>query len=137
MAGPGISWLFHVRIDAADVGVWTECSGLTATYEVEEFKEGGQNGFVHKLPGRLTFSNIQLKRPLDKQSGMLASWFASVPVTPVRSTASITALDSNLDPVTVWNVVDVVPVSWTGPSFTSTGSSLAVEQLELAHHGFV
>lgn len=137
MPGPGISWLFHVRIDAADIGVWTECTGLSAKYDVEEFKEGGENGFVHKLPGRLTFANIQLKRPLDRQSGMVASWFARVPVTPMRSTAVITALDSNLDPVTSWNLVDIVPISWTGPSFNASGTNLAVEQLEIAHHGFV
>lgn len=136
MSGPGIQWLFHVRIDADDIGMWTECNGLAASYEVEEFKEGGENWFVHKLPGRMTFTNITLKRPLDHQSGLVASWFASVPVAPLRSTAAITALDGNLATIATWNLVDVLPVRWTGPSFTTTGSALAQEQLELAHHGF-
>lgn len=137
MAGPGVSFLFHVTIDHADMGVWTECSGLTATYDVQEYEEGGQNRFAHQLPGRLKYANIQLKRPLDGQSGAVAAWFASVQAASARSTASITAMDGNLQEVTSWSLVDVIPVKWTGPSFTATATDVAVEELELAHHGFI
>ena len=35
-----------------------------------------------------------------------------------------------------WNVVDALPVRWTGPSFASDATGAAVEELEIAHHGF-
>jgi len=38
--------------------------------------------------------------------------------------------------VLTWALSDVIPVRWTGPSFNSESSKVAVETLELAHHGF-
>ena len=39
-------------------------------------------------------------------------------------------------PVLHWELTDVVPVRWTGPSLNSDSSKVAAETLELAHHGF-
>lgn len=134
----GVTFLFKVEIDGWDIGVWTECNGLTVQYEVEEYAEGGQNMFVHKFPGRIKYENIRLKRPLDEDSGQVAAWFSSVNIASVgRATASITALDGNLEKVTDWHLMDVVPVKWTGPQFSSSGNQVAEEELELAHHGFM
>jgi phage tail-like protein len=132
-----IASLFHVTIDATDVGLWTECSGLSATYEMEEIQEGGQNRFVHKLPGRLKFDNVKLKRPIDADSGKLARWFAGVYQSSMRSTASITAYSGDLKEIASWSLIEVVPVRWTGPSFSVDGGKVGSEELELAHHGFV
>jgi phage tail-like protein len=135
--GVAIALLFHVTLDSVDVGMWTECTGLSATYEVQEYEEGGQNGFTHKLPGRLKFDNVKIKRGLDRDSEQVAKWFAAVSQSRDRSTASITAYNENLEAVAGWTLAEVVPVSWTGPSFSADGGKAAVEELELAHHGFV
>jgi phage tail-like protein len=134
-----VSYLFHVVIDGRDIGTWTECSGLSAQYVIEEYEEGGQNLYVHKLPGRLKYDNVKLKRPLDEQSRKVASWFTTVNTAAMaaRTTASITVFDLNLDQVASWQLVDVLPVRWTGPSFNVTGNNVATEELELAHHGFM
>lgn len=132
-----IASLFFVTVDAIEIGAWTECSGLSAKYEVTDHIEGGQNAFVHKLPGRLTYTNITLKRPIDADSGKVAAWFASMKRSDSTSTAAITAYDENLDVLATWNLVDVIPVSWTGPSLSVDGGKVATEQLELAHHGFM
>lgn len=136
-SGVAIAVLFHVTLDGVDVGMWTECSGLSAKYDVEEYAEGGQNAFTHKLPGRLKYENVTLKRGLDGDSAKVAKWFAAVGESRDRSTASITAYDEDLQAVTAWTLTDVVPVSWTGPSFSADGGKAAVEELELAHHGFI
>lgn len=136
-AGIAIAPQFHVTLDGVDVGMWTEVSGLSAKYDVEEYAEGGQNTFVHKLPGRLTYDNVKLKRGLDEDSAKVAKWFAAVGESRDRSTASITAYNENLEAVATWTLTDVVPVNWTGPSFSADGGKAAVEELELAHHGFV
>lgn len=139
MTDLAVSYLFHVVIDGQDIGYWTELSGLSAQYVVQEYEEGGQNMFVHKLPGRIKYDNVRLKRPLDDQSKRVASWFSLVNTAAAmaRTTASITVFDLNLDQVASWQLVDVLPVKWTGPSFNVTGSSVATEELELAHHGFM
>ncbi len=43
------------------VAGFSECSGLDATVEVFEYKEGGLNDYVRKFPTRASFSNITLK----------------------------------------------------------------------------
>ena len=39
-----------------------EVTGLNATMEMEAIKEGGENRFVHQLPGRTSYSELVLKR---------------------------------------------------------------------------
>lgn len=138
MPNLGMTYLFKVEIDGHDIGLWTECSGLAAQYQIEEYEEGGQNMFIHKFPGRLTYENVRLKRTVDGDSGKVAAWFSSVHMASmVRATASISVLDTNLEKVADWQLIDVVPVKWTGPTFNASNSGVAEEELELAHHGFM
>lgn len=53
---------FHLEVEGAAAGQFNSVSGLSAETEVIEFREGGDNSLVHKLPGRLKYSNIVLKR---------------------------------------------------------------------------
>jgi phage tail-like protein len=136
-AVPALSHLFHAQIDMVDIGLWSEFSGLSATYDVEEYEEGGNNFFSHKFPGRLKYDNITLKRPLDKESDKLHGWFMSLMgASAVRTTASVTVYDADLKAVAAWNFIDVVPVKWTGPTFNAGQEGVAMEQVEFAHHGF-
>lgn len=137
MADLGIAHIFHVRIDNVDIGAWTGCKGLTANYEVQEYEEGGQNLFVHKLPGRLRYDNITLTRSVGKSSGEVAAWFNKLSLESItRGTASITLYDADLEEVATWSVSGVVPIKWTGPNLEAGSNSVAEETLELAHHGF-
>jgi phage tail-like protein len=137
MSDPATGLRFHVVIDGVDIGAFTGCDGLSAEYEIEEYAEGGQNAFVHRIPGRLKFQNVKLTRPVDQDSGRLAAWFASLQATVRRQTASIVAFDVRGRRLAQWNLLDVYPMRWTGPSFSSDGNDVAKETLELAHNGFV
>jgi phage tail-like protein len=136
-ADPALGWRFDVKIDGKEVGSFTACEGLGAEYEVYEYQEGGQNAFVHRLPGRLKYSAIRLTRPVDESSGELASWFSSMRDSVKRSTGSITAIDGAGTTIAQWNLVDLYPARWTGPSFSTEGNAVAKETLELAHNGFL
>ena len=63
------------------VAGFSECSGLEATLEVFDYKEGGLNDHVHKFPTRASFSNTSLVE--------LVSWktWISLP-TPVLAASS-------------------------------------------------
>ncbi|MGD8791446.1 MAG: phage tail protein, partial [Anaerolineae bacterium] len=71
---PAPAYLFYVELSGVLVGLFTGCSGLSLTRDVETVEEGGVNDRVHKLPGRVTFSNITLKRGLSISRG-LWDWF--------------------------------------------------------------
>jgi phage tail-like protein len=129
---------FDVKIDGVELGSFTGIDGLSAEYDIESYEEGGVNGYVHRLPGRLKYSNVRLTRPVDQSSKALASWFGSLGEGKggKRYTAKITAFDDNLEPVAEWSLVDVCPVKYSGPTLSTEGGRVAIETLEFAHHGF-
>jgi phage tail-like protein len=134
----GLNLMFRVTLDDhQSLGNWTKCEGLAVEYEVQEYMEGGENGFVHRLPGRCKFPNVKLTRPIDKGSAEVAKWVAGLRNDPKRQNAAIQVLDNHGDEVTKWKLTEVYPVKWTGPSLDVAGNQVAVEVLELAHHGFL
>src|SRR5207302_10616520 len=74
---PARSRRFKVEIDHHNLGAWTKCEGLSVEYEIQEYKEGGENTFVHRLPGRAKYQNIKLTRPLTAAPEKVADWLTS------------------------------------------------------------
>ena len=129
---------FRVKIDGhGDLGNWSKCDGLAVEYDVYEYKEGGENAFVHRIPGRAKYQNIKLTRPVNKDSSKVASWMAKLKIEVKRQTAEISALDTEGHPIATWNLEGVFPVKWNGPSLDIGANSVAMETLELAHNGFL
>jgi len=134
---------FTLEIDGTTIGAFTEVSGLSVQLDVEEFAEGGQNGFTHKLLGRMKWPNIVLKRGLT-DTDALFDWVTEVSgagltgkqnkVTPRQG--KITVLDAKGRPVRTWTLLDAKPVKWTGPKLAASSRDLAIEELEVCHSGF-
>lgn len=137
----GATFLFEV--DGLEIGNFMEVSGLEVSVETEDVTEGGQNSFVHKLPGRMTWPNIVLKRGATKSNNLL-KWlnessgetFTANGNKVTRKTAAITLLDRTGTRLTSWNIDGAFPVKWTGPSFAAASSDAVTEELEITHHGF-
>jgi phage tail-like protein len=129
---------FRVKLDGgADLGDWSKCDGLSVEYEVFEYKEGGENEFIHRLPGRAKYQNLKLTRPLNKDSEKVAQWIGSMKSQVRRETAEVSALDTEGQPIATWSLEGVYPVKWSGPSLDIGNNSVATESLELAHNGFL
>jgi phage tail-like protein len=140
----GLSIRFIVKVDArVNLGDWMKCEGLAIEHDVLEYQEGGENTYVHRIPGRCKHSNIKLTRPLTKESQDVAAWVSAIQTDAAvrgkdpRSTAEITVLDATGEPVAQWHLDGVFPVRWTGPQLDVSASQAATETLELAHHGFL
>src|SRR3954454_4045214 len=71
---PPFAGKFVFTVDGLTIGAFTEVSGLSVQIDVEELPEGGQNQFVHKLPGRMKWPNLVLKRGITT-SDTLFEWF--------------------------------------------------------------
>lgn len=135
------SFLFEV--DGVQIGMFGEVSGLEVNVEVATYVEGGTNGYAHKLPGRMEWPNIVLKRGIT-DSDALFSWvnktagpgFESNKNKLTRSTGAITVIGSDGSRLRSWNLQDVFAVRWRGPSFDVSSGDRLDEELELAHHGF-
>jgi phage tail-like protein len=133
----GLVLRFKVTLDDhTELGAWTKCEGLSVEYDVQEIKEGGQNDYIHRLAGRAKYQNIKLTRPIDKDTGKVAAWLASVAGAPKRSTAEIQLLDAGGTKVTSWKLAGVYPAKWSGPTLDTGTNQVALEVLELVHNGF-
>ncbi len=130
---------FDVTIDGIELGAFTGFEGLAFTYDVKTYEEGGENGFVHALPGRLKYENIKISRPLDSSSPALARYFASLAKDGKvsRGNATVKAYNDNSEPIATWTFTGVYPVRYSGPSFTVDGGKAASETLEFAHRGLL
>jgi phage tail-like protein len=129
---------FRVKIDGhGDLGNWSKCDGLSVEFDVIEYKEGGENAFIHRIPGRAKYQNVKLTRPVNKDSRKVANWMATLKVAVKRQTAEISALDTEGHPIATWNLEGVFPVKWNGPSLDIGANQAATETLELAHNGFL
>lgn len=134
---------FVFEVDGVEIGVFSEVEGLRVTVVTEDLVEGGQNGFVHKLPGRMSWPNLIFRRGLT-QSDNLFDWlakssgegFAGNQNKVTRVTGAVTALDLSGTRLRAWEFQDVFPVRWKGPEFRVEASTALEEELEVAHHGF-
>ena len=135
--------VFIVEVDGVELGRFREISGLQIDVEVETYTEGGENGFVHKLPGRMTWPNLVLKRGVTAQD-VLMNWLQDAVGDGMtqrngktkRTTAAIVLMSTDGQRMRSWNVVDAIPVRWGGPTLATGSTDAADEELEIAHHGF-
>lgn len=138
VADPEGNFIFALEIDGIEVAQFLECSGLKSTTEVFELQEGGMNHRVHKLPGQSRWENLQLRYGvtgdvslLKWRNEILADQFSA----QKRRKGSIVVKNNQMQVVRRYNFVEAWPVSWEGPSFSSSGAELAIEMIELAHSG--
>jgi phage tail-like protein len=126
---------FAVEIEGLLVGGFTQVDGLSGEVRFEEYREGGVNGYTHKLPGLTSYSNLQLRYGLTGV-GMLWDWFAATTEGSIqRRNGTVMLLNRQRVPVMWWNFRNALPVRWTGPAFDARDDQIAVEALELAHEG--
>lgn len=118
------------------VAGFSECSGIDASFEVMELKEGGVNSHVWKLPVRASHSNITLKHGAIYSYDDLWDWHYSwVQGQGKRKDGLIVLQDNSGQPAKMWKFKKGIPVKWAGPALNASQSNVAIESLEIAHEG--
>ena len=126
---------FYVFVDDKEQAIFTEVSGLEMQMEVMEYEEGGNNGFVHHLPGRTKIGRLTLKRGMTCSNDFL-NWQMQIASGDIkRRNVSVAVFAASGEELVRWNFDNAYPVKWSGPAFDASGSAVAVETLELAHDG--
>jgi phage tail-like protein len=120
---------------AAPAAGFSECTGLEMGLDVEEYKEGGNNGTVLRLPTRAKWTNLRLKRGVALSDDLWQWLYGFVQGTVSRRDGVITLQDEQQNPVKVWSFKRGLPVRWTGPTLNAMQSQVAFEELEIAHEG--
>lgn len=132
---PFPAFRFEVKLDEMPPAGFSEVSGLQLEIEVEDYNEGGQNSFVHKLPGRTKQTNLTLKRGIVDRS--LWDWYYDLTQGKMKFRGgSIVVREPSGGQVAMeWHFERAFPAKWVGPELNATQNNVAVETLELCHHG--
>ena len=132
---PFRSFNFAVELDGIARAGFRECSGLNASQDPIEYREGTEGPTARKLPGMVKYSNITLKWGMTDDTE-LWDWRKKAMTGKVeRKNGSIVLLDDTGAEKMRWNFREAWPTKWTGPSFNATGNEVAIETLEIAHEG--
>ncbi|MGB7922511.1 MAG: phage tail protein [Pyrinomonadaceae bacterium] len=130
---PYRSFNFLVEIDGITQAGFQEVSGLDASTDSTDYREGSDPNHVRKLTGLNKYSAITLKRGIT-DSDELWKWRATaIDGKTQRKNGSIILLDEAGQEKLRWNFFNAWPSKWTGPSFNSTSTAVAVETLEITH----
>ena len=129
-----VSGALSAILDVA-VGGFSEVSGLEMTMKVEDYAEGGNNGTVRKFPGRISWTNLTLKRGLASNTS-LWDWHSSYVQGRGKRRSGVIVLLSELKvPNNIWLFKKGLPVKYTGPALNASQNAVAIEAIEIAHEG--
>jgi phage tail-like protein len=144
---------FFVTLDPADaylpplqaamisivaLGQFQQVKGLEGNLELLAHNEGGANDYVHQLPVRHSWGRIVLQRGVVRDPGLWFWYQAGLTQSlGARRDGAITLLTPGGTPAIAWVFRGGVAAKWQGPQLDATQNAVAVEQLEIAHHGLI
>jgi phage tail-like protein len=135
-------WGFYYKVEFGfsqnknDVRFQT-VSGLSIEYDMEEFKEGGENRFVHKLPVRTKYADMVLKRGMLTDSEVI-KWcldaFRDRAFLPAD--LNVILMNEKSEPLRTWKVAHAIPKKWSVSDFNANDNAVVIETLELSYRYF-
>ena len=115
-------------VTSSIAGSFREVSGIRSEMTVEEVAEGGENRFMHVLPGRVKHPRLVLKRGVAPANSMLVRWCKAVlegglgiPLVP--KLVSVQLMNGEGNPVRAWSFANAYPVAWEVEAFKDRKST--------------
>lgn len=129
---------FIVKVSGADFGGFSDVSGLSTELKVSEYREGNhKENNVMKIPGTHTVGDVTLKRGIVNSRSMW-DWINQARSIGGRGMEAkrdvvITLMDEAGTPIQSWQLRNVLPLKYTGPTFAAKGGGdVAMEELVLS-----
>ena len=127
---------FGISKDRNDVRFQT-VSGLSVEYDVEEYKEGGENRFTHTLPVRTKYADLVLKRGMVTDSSVI-KWCLDAfrERIFVPTDVNVILMNEKAEPLRTWKVAHAIPKKWLVSDLNANENSLVIETIELTYRYF-
>ena len=133
---PYLGGNFLVEIDGISRGAFQQVSGFDSTVTITEYREGNDIARLRKLPGMVSYSNLQLRWGMADDRDLYDWHLAAVKGDVQRKNGSIVLMDRRgTTEVARWNFVRAWPTKWEGPTFSGKGNDIAIDTLVLASEG--
>ena len=134
---PYSSFNFLVEIDGVASAGFAEADLPGGRIETIEYREGGDpTSSARKLPGRVSYENVVLRRGLSGRADLYDWWRAVRDGAPDRRIVAIVLLDEARKPVQRWTLRDAWPARLSYSRLEGLGNEIAIETLELAYESF-
>jgi phage tail-like protein len=136
---PLVGFQFSLDFGGTVTGYFTEVSGVGSENEIIEHKvvDGTGHESIQKIPGRLKWTDISLKRGITDNL-QIWDWRQMVvdgSLKSARKNATITMYDRDYKPAAKWDLINAWPSKVTGPSFKSDSNEYGIEEVTLVHEG--
>jgi len=137
---------FHFGLDVGSYitnAIFTEVSGVGSESEVAEYKTvSGQGndhvGYVQKIPGRLKWEAVTLKRGITGSTMDAWKWRKMVEdgnVSSARSNGTISMFDDTGALTAQWTFINGWPSKISGPAIKSDSNEVGIEEMTIVHEG--
>lgn len=123
---------FRLELGTKAVAGFRECSGLSFTTDVVEYREGTDIPLhPRKLTGLSKKANIGLKKGITDNKELF-KWYKTALDGPVeRRDGSIVLQDEQHKDVLRWNFENGWISKWEGPMMNATSNDVALESIEI------
>ncbi len=131
------AYTFGFVIDGAPIAFFTAVSGLSWEFDVVEHQMITNDGksVLKKIPGRLKYSEIVLKRGMTEDD-TLHKWMKQIVDrggVPEYKTASIVLYDHTYEPVATFNFDKCWPSKLSGSDLSSGSDEVMIEEMTIQH----
>ena len=130
-----MTYNFRVEIGGLIAGGFSEVSGLESQIEMEDFREGGLNHYVHHFPAQTTQSNLTLTKGMAGIASLWDWYYNATQGIIQRKHGTIMMMNAQQIPVMWWSFYNACPTKWTGPQFDASSDNVAFEAVEIVHEG--
>jgi phage tail-like protein len=135
-------WGFYYKVEFGiskeknDVRFQT-VSGLSVEFDMEEYKEGGENRFTHKLPVRTKYADMVLKRGMLTGSEVIQWFFSAFRDREFKpSDVNVILMNEQGEPLKTWKVAHAIPKKWLVSDLNANDNAVLIETLELSYRYF-
>jgi len=131
---PFRGYRFVVEIDGIASAGFSRVKGIARELKVESQREGGVNEYEHKLVTMVTHPVVVFERGLALDD--VWKWAqATADGEVTRKTVYVRLRTEANEPAFAWQIAHALPVKWACADLDTNATQLAMETLELAHHG--
>ena len=125
---------FLISVPGLDIGAFNECRGLNMEFDVFEWAEGGNDEFIHHLPGRVRYPYLSLSAGMTDKATMQEWFWATRDQARLKEvTIQLKTQDGAVS--RSWTFADAYPIKWSGPVISAHGGAVSGESLDIAHSG--
>jgi phage tail-like protein len=119
-----------------DFGSWSQVTGLDISWEEVTYRPGEQST-AEVFGGAVRYQPIRLSRAACADSAVVKEWLSKTAAGRQPLSGAIHMVDFLGMPIITWELKQFFPISWSISGFDSSSAQTAIEELSLAHAGFL